>query len=153
MPLTIGVLVVLEDDYFDMDLTRELLRKHFPGFQILPLRTEAQFHEAFPALIAAPPSIVLLGARVKWTDPAPKMPEPPAEVLAGTYREAGFRCWKMLRGNPQTKSVPVIFYTSINERGNAPAEAKADRRTTFVVRRIEDEEIVGAVREAISAVV
>jgi CheY-like chemotaxis protein len=145
-------IVVLEDDYFDREWIGKFLAKQFRSFKICFLKTEAEFHAAFQDFIAVPPSLVLIDVRLPWTEPAPVMPEPPAEVLAGTYREAGFRCWKMLRQNKSTDRVPIIFYTGIDEHENAGEDVVADRLTKFVEKDITDNKIVREMRQMLRAV-
>lgn len=139
-------IVVLQDDHIDREDISKLLKKEFSRFNVLMLGTEAEFHSVFPQLVAAPPSLALLDMRVKWTNPAPEMPTPPPEVLAGTGRESGARCWKMLRGHPRTANVPVIFYTVIDERYNAGEAAVADPLVKFVEKDVHDRDVIAAMR-------
>jgi CheY-like chemotaxis protein len=141
-------IVIFEDEYFDREHISQLIGKRFPKFGMRLLGTEAEFHSVFPELCEDVPVLVMLGMRAKWTHPAPEMPEPPAEVLAGTYREAGLRCWRMLRQNPNTSRVPVIFWTTIDETGTGK-EALTDPLTTFVEMDVHDDRIVSAVGRAL----
>lgn len=140
-------IIVMEDDYFNRDLIQKLLSKQFPYLTPIFLKTEHEFHTAFPYIVADLPCLAMLGARVKWTEPAPSMPNPPVEVRKGKYFEAGFRCWRMLRNNPSTKNVPVIFYTVIDERGNADQDILSDTLTKFVEMDVTDRKIIKAIQQ------
>lgn len=144
-------IVVIEDDYFDREWMGEFLGKKFQRFTIRFLKTEAEFHAALHELTAAPPTLVLIDVRLPWTEPAPEMPEPPAEVRAGTYREAGSRCYKMLRQNKSTSRIPVIFYTGIDERQNAGPDILADPLASFVEKEGTDKNIVRTIHQMLRA--
>jgi DNA-binding NarL/FixJ family response regulator len=145
-------IVVLQDEYLDREDIAKFLKREFPRFNVLMLGTEAEFHSVFPQFIAAPPALALLDMRGKWTYPAPEMLPPPPEVLAGTGREVGARCWKMLRGNPRTAKTPVIFYTLIDERRTAGDAAVADPLVKFVEKGGTDREVIAAMRKFLQGI-
>ncbi len=144
------LIAVVEDDYFDMELTIDLLAKHFGSYGTMKFATEEEFRRSVHGFNADPPVLVLMGMRMKWADPAPEMPAPPQDVLAGTYREAGARCWRALRTNNGTKNVPVIFYTTIDERNNVNLEILRDPMTTFIEKDITDKKILAAISETLA---
>jgi len=145
-------IIVVEDDHFDRELIATLLTRNFPDFNVRFFNTEEQFRSGLPAVAQMPPSLVLLDLRMPWTNPAPEMPPCPPDVVAGTYGEAGLRCWKALRGDVATKNVPVIFYTIVDDPPADVMEALKDRHTAFVEKGTDDLPIISAIRQMLRAV-
>lgn len=109
-------ILIVEDDHLQADWLHGILEEHFPQAEIRWIQTEVEFQNAINGLRKEPPDLVLLDVMLRWTDPAPNMIVPPKEIRDnGGFFRAGFRCERMLRQHEETKNVPVILYTVLEE--------------------------------------
>jgi CheY-like chemotaxis protein len=108
-------ILIVEDNSIQLEWMNDELARRFPSAKIQECDTEYGFRSAFEKIAADPPDVVLMDVMLNWTHPAEDMePRPPAIAEAGIWR-AGIRCQKMLRGDPRTKDIPVLLYTSLAE--------------------------------------
>jgi CheY-like chemotaxis protein len=104
-------ILLVEDDYLQEEAIVVAIRKEFPQIQVEILNTELEFRQALDRIAAEPPDLIILDVMMRWTDPSPEMVPQPDEVKEGKYYRAGIRCEKLLRTRPETKRIPVIFYS------------------------------------------
>ena len=108
-------LVVVEDDPLQAEQIVRGLSEFFPGTRLEVIRTESEFRDHLDGMERTPPDVILLDIMLRWSDPTPDMPEPPADVREeGMYR-AGFRCQRLMATRERLKDIPVIFYSSLEE--------------------------------------
>ncbi|HIJ01321.1 TPA: hypothetical protein HA363_01605 [Candidatus Woesearchaeota archaeon] len=106
-------ILYLENDFTWVELVKPQLERHG---QVTAVDNEHDFRGAIDDMASRGewPSAVVLEQRVRWTHPAPEIPEPPAEVRAEGFANAGIRCYDYLRqmqnGSGKT---PVIFYSTV----------------------------------------
>lgn len=105
--------VVLEDNRFQADAVADAIIHEFGVCQadIDVIRTEHEFRSRIDQIIADKPTVFILDMLVRWTDPAPEMPDRPQEVKEEGFYLAGLRCAKLLR--EKSSDTPVILHTVI----------------------------------------
>src|SRR3989338_6289965 len=107
-------ILYLENDFTWVELVKPQLERHG---QVTAVDNEHDFRGAIDDMASRGewPSAVVLEQRVRWTRPAPEMPEPPAEVRAEGFANAGVRCYDYLRqAQNGSDKTPVIFYLTID---------------------------------------
>lgn len=138
-------IVVVEDDPLYADSLEQLLARAFPGAAIERVRTEHEFTTRIDDYRAAPPSVFVIDVMLRWTDPAPEMPEPPDEVKRQGFYKAGLRCQARLASQAETRDVPVVFH-SVLERGDLGGILDDILHVTFVAKGSDGEELLRAVK-------
>jgi CheY-like chemotaxis protein len=106
--------LVVEDDYLQADWLEETLKKSFTDLNVQQIRTESEFRNKLGNLRRDPPDLILLDVMLRWTDPSPKIDVPTEEAKNGFFR-AGLRCERLLRQHKETRRIPVILYTVLQE--------------------------------------
>jgi DNA-binding NarL/FixJ family response regulator len=109
-------ILLVEDDYLQSQWLHRHLVGEFPGAQIRVIHTESQFHSELDELASDPPDVVVMDIMLRWADPAPDMPTPPAEVSENGFYRAGVRCARLLAQRERTSGVPLILYTVLEFR-------------------------------------
>ena len=113
--------LIIEDDPIMADWLREKITRELglDGDSIELVETESEFRltwlEAFDRRQKDKPDCIVIDVMLRWTDPAPKMPPRPADVIEGGHIRAGFRCRKALEEHPELRSVPVLLFTSLTK--------------------------------------
>lgn len=102
-------ILLLEDDHLQakwlQDALQDKLNELRPAVETV--RTEREFQSRLDELVRWDPTVVLLDAIVRWTDPSPDLMAPP-DGYNGPGR-AGVRCAKLFaEASPHT---PIILYT------------------------------------------
>jgi hypothetical protein len=81
--------------------------------EVSTIETESSFGAALPALKATPPNIIVLDMLLRWADsPSEGSTEP-------DFFAAGVRCGELLRADPRTAGIPIIYY-SVLDRDQIP---------------------------------
>jgi CheY-like chemotaxis protein len=108
--------VVLEDDFFDWEWTRDTLMEAFPGVDLMWIVTESSFEQQFDELAKHPPDLFVLDIMVPWDRPkrGQDVTDVPDAVREEGFYTAGFRCLERLRQNPALASVPYVLYTGLD---------------------------------------
>jgi CheY-like chemotaxis protein len=109
-------ILIVEDDLEWVELMLGEIKRVFPGLATVALHTEHEFRAMLPKLADNPPFAFVIDVRLPWTEPAPQIPLAPPEVKAQTFTRAGIRCQELLDQNPATDTIPVIFYTVVEEQ-------------------------------------
>jgi hypothetical protein len=105
-PFTVAL---LEDDYGQMEIYRELADHASGHVKIMPFFTEREFHEYYSDPNTTLPNGFILDLFVRWSRPGDSSR---SETLKGSdwpSDEAGIRCKDLIR--QRSKSVPVILWT------------------------------------------
>ena len=100
--------VLVEDDYLTGDFWQEELGKS--DIKVERLSQEYAFRQRLPYWRDHKPDIFVLGTWVKWTYPAPDMPEPTEDVIKEGYRRAGERMQGYIAADPILQHTPVIIW-------------------------------------------
>jgi CheY-like chemotaxis protein len=108
-------ILIVEDNSIQVEWMNDVLTRRFPDAKIQECDTEYGFHAAFENIAADPPDVVLMDVMLNWTHPAPDMVHPPPAIVEAGIWRAGIRCQKMLRGDPRTRDIPIVLYTSLAE--------------------------------------
>jgi CheY-like chemotaxis protein len=121
-------IVLVEDDYLEEELVRQVLRERFriQYEDIRTISTECEFHQEARKIATSPtpPQLVIIDVMMRWTNPAPDMPAPPDQVRKEGATRAGLRCAELLDAlNP---AIPILFY-SILDRSDLDTDL-LDRR-------------------------
>jgi CheY-like chemotaxis protein len=143
-----GALVLL-DKLSDREFIARVVKKSFPGSLHLGfLQTESRFYYSFKDIARRPPDFILLDMRIRWHE---QMPEPSNEVVMGTSHQAGLRCWNMLRRDPQTANIPIIFWTVIPDGETAifGREILGNPLTQVVLKDAGESALTAAIRRAL----
>lgn len=112
-------LLLVEDDYLQMEWASDRLRDAFGAIEIETIRTESAFRSRVASLAADPVDLVVMDIMLPWAEPSPDMPSLPPDVVQDGFFNAGLRCHRLLQENQQTRSIPVILYTAL-EKSDMP---------------------------------
>ena len=123
-------LLVVEDDPDQADTIEKALRRRFSSHDVLVVETESEFRQGLLEITEHPPDVAIIDIILRWSEPDPPIPERPREVDEEGIQRAGLRCEQLLRHEPATAKVPVIFYTVTKKTHFADdlSAANADRR-------------------------
>src|SRR5258707_15682216 len=98
-------LIVVEDDFHQLDFIASELAFQFPGVEIQKFETEESFRDAIDDIRKEPPQAVIMDIMVRWTD-KPQTELQRQERPAGDHRKAGIRCQELLASFSETAEVP-----------------------------------------------
>jgi DNA-binding NarL/FixJ family response regulator len=140
-------IVIVEDNRVELDEILPRLCGEFPGVNFNVIETESAFRRAVPDLRATPPTIVIMDMLLRWSD-AGSEEEQPAEI-GGDFYSAGLRCQTLLASYPETKNVPIIFYSMLDRNDAIPD--RLPRNTVFSTKSRELFDLVRKIRNLIAA--
>src|SRR3954452_20036205 len=91
-------IVLVEDDYLQVDLMIKSLRQAFGDTQVEVevIKTELSFRERLEEIQRYPPNVFIIDVMLRWTSPSPGLKMAPAEVAGGFETPPGFRCQELL---------------------------------------------------------
>ena len=104
---------LVEDDHLQAEWLHQELEREFRDATVEVIPTESGFRELMDDVQDRRPDVVIMDVMLRWTDPGPEMPEPPADVKGDGYFLAGIRCAKLLADHHI--EVPVILYSVLDE--------------------------------------
>lgn len=132
-------ILIVEDDHFQAQWIRTHLEKQMPDAVVQLIKTESAFRSQFEAITQAPPSVIVMDVMLRWADPQPpeKMDLPPESIKANGFYRAGLRCAELLQTREETKDVPVILYTVL-EQGDLNNDMKGLPQTVSYVEKGKD---------------
>lgn len=138
------LLLVIEDDPIQSETILSVLRQAFPCYEVVLAETESDFR-AYVASLAHSHRIVAVVSDVMmpWCHPSDKSPTPPREVLMGTYRQAGTRCFDWFRKRLQ--KTPWVYFTVLDE-STIDFERHSDKQTRYVQKSGSISSLIEAVR-------
>lgn len=118
--------LIIEDDEFHFQVVERALKKNYPSAVILRVATEKQFVQRLIELIDLNLSLIIVDQMLPWTDDEDADPytNAPSE---GPLR-AGNRCIERLRSLPGPRTIPVIFFTNLEQKTVPPKEAYVRKR-------------------------
>lgn len=136
-------ILLVEDDAQQSQTICESLSEAFPKARIETLSTELQFRQRVEAMADHRPDVIVLDIMLRWTDPSPEMVPKPSELKGTTFHKAGFRCQELLQKRPETRDVPVILFTVIDEADVAVGQSNA----VFVAKFRDQALLIEKIRE------
>ncbi|MCX6602249.1 MAG: hypothetical protein NTV52_01500 [Acidobacteria bacterium] len=118
--------LIIEDDDFHFQVVERALLKAHAGALILRAATEKVFVQRLNEFIGLNPSLVIVDQMLPWTDEEDADPytDAPNE---GPLR-AGYRCIELLRSLRESKAIPVIFFTNLEQKTVPPGVAYVRKR-------------------------
>src|SRR5687767_696280 len=124
-------ILLLENDYLQAEQIEEDIKAHF-GHDVTVERiaTEYDFRQWLDAVDRSNPDIAILDVMVPWADPAPKIPEPPQEVVEKGHYRAGLRCANLLA--QKAPQIPSILYTVLEKTDLARELASLPPKVLFL---------------------
>jgi len=141
-------ILVVEDIEQQGEWLCKKLRQLYQTAEVQHVRTESEFHQLAENFRSDPPALAIIDMMLRWSDPAPDMPEAPAEVN-DDGRRAGLRCVRLLQGDPRSAGVPIIIRTVLEdidfEDGELPSEIP------LVTRESDSDHLFRLIDEAIRA--
>lgn len=108
-------ILMVEDDPVQIEVMEEALRRGLREASIDLIRTEHEFCSKLEKIAANPPDVAVIDVMLRWTDPSPDLPKPPPEVIKEGHYKAGVRCQALLGSRPDTRKIPVILYTVLEQ--------------------------------------
>ena len=127
--------LIVEDDYLQAEWLRATLEGYFPSLNVQHMRTESEFRDKIEKLRRDPPDLVILDVMLRWADPNPRIAVPPEEAKNGFFR-AGLRCERLLRLYKETRQVPVILYTVLQENDLGKELIKVKAPPTYLSAKL-----------------
>ena len=139
-------ILLLEDDHIQRDQLVKALEKEFET-DILVKSRESEFRNDFEQIASAPPDIAILDVMVRWAKPSSQMPARPAEV-PNDPQGAGLRCGDMLRSDPRTASVKIIYYSVLSKDDYVPGPPQGS--AIYLVKEPNFQELIDAVKDSVT---
>ena len=99
--------LIIEDDSLQARRLGEHIQRHFADVTVDKIETELKFRKRLPDIVPSEYKVALVDMMLRWTDPSPKMEQPPPEVLKEGFFVGGLRCRKALA----EKHIPSIIFT------------------------------------------
>ncbi len=121
-------IIVVEDDFPELEFLTTHLSDQFPGVDIVTFETESAFSNAMSMIRENPPQVVIIDIMLRWTDLAQELV--PRDHFGEGYQRAGIRFQELLASFPETVGVPIIFY-SVLERADVFLEGRLPPNTLF----------------------
>lgn len=109
-------IVIVEDDHIEACELKEFFEKKV-GAKVVLIATESEFVDRLDQIAAMQPSIVIMDVMLRWADPTPDLDERaiPADVVEEGFYTAGIRCMKRLQSRAETRKIPVILYSALDQ--------------------------------------
>jgi CheY-like chemotaxis protein len=139
-------IVVVEDDYLQANLISAKLEQSFPVARIERISTELGFRCSLDDMAKDPPDVVIIDIMLRWTDPAPDLQTPPADVREEGFFRAGFRCERLLSEREGTREIPVILYTILTSTDLGQEIQYLRQNVTYLDKEASSEELIKLVR-------
>lgn len=110
--------LIVEDDKLQFSYIKNGIKEGrcFSKSRIERIATECEFIEKFESIATDKPDLILLDIMLRWTDPAPDMTLPPADIAKEGFFRAGVRCEQRLAVDPRTRNIPVIVYSILEKK-------------------------------------
>lgn len=111
-------ILLVEDEYMEVQDLTEVLRDRFPSFEIETIETECEFRTALDRIAASPPAAAVIDLMLPWQEPTPddsRVPMP-LDVAEEGGERAGLRCQRLMAERVGTGKVPVILYSHLPEK-------------------------------------
>jgi CheY-like chemotaxis protein len=108
-------ILVVEDDHLQSGTLIPQLKERIPGVEITLLETEYSFVGSLPQLRNSPPDVVILDIMLLWDKLSENIATPPEKVETEGTNNAGFRCIEELRRFPETRTIPVVLYSVLDQ--------------------------------------
>lgn len=126
-------IILIEDDPEQSEGIRRSIMEHRPDTKVIVLETESDLYARINAIpVDSPhPSLVVSDVMFPWASPDPDAPVAPAEVIKGTFRNAGTRGWARFRSRKDLRSVPWIYFTVLDVK-TIDFKGHSDARTVYV---------------------
>jgi len=141
---------IVEDDYLQADALREVLGRAFSNAQIDCISTEERFRSKLGEWEAAKqekPDLVIMDIMLRWTDPAPNMPDPPEDVAREGFRRAGIRCRELMSTNKATQNVPVILYSVLEKSDLREELDESDLSMSYMPKNSDTSKLLKRIRQ------
>jgi hypothetical protein len=121
--------ILVEDDPEQSASIKAAVRARYRNAEVEILETEGELYRRVASL---PPGggdlrMVICDVMLPWAYPDRGSPKPPQEVVEGTFRKAGVRCWRKLRQRQDLRDIPWIYFTILDERAFEFARYSDDR--------------------------
>jgi len=125
-------ILLIEDDPQQSETIKAALERRYGDVQVELVETEADFYTRLSSIPVGGerPRIVVCDVMLPWAFPAPDSPSQPPEVIRGTFREAGLRCWRRFREREDLRGVPWIYFTVLDAK-TINLESHSDANTGY----------------------
>jgi CheY-like chemotaxis protein len=130
-------IVVVEDDYLQAESLQRVLRVRWPDADTERIATESDFRNRVHHWQIHPPNLFFIDAMLRWQNPRPELAELPPDVASGGARRAGLRCVRLLQSRAETRDIPVIIYTVLDQR-DLTADLAGFPPTVFFLQKTSD---------------
>jgi len=124
--------ILVEDDPQQSETIKSAIKRRFRDVEVELLENESEFcnHLARIPVGREHPRAVICDVMLPYAFPSPDAPPAPPEVLKGTFRQAGLRCWERFRQREDLQSVPWIYFTVLDEK-TIDLKSYSDERTGY----------------------
>jgi CheY-like chemotaxis protein len=125
-------ILLIEDDPQQSESIKRIIENNFKGVSVTLLETECDFYIAIQHITSQEnlPSLVICDVMLPWTFPSPDAPSPSHDIVKGTFRKAGLRCWKRFREREAFKNIPWIYFTVLDEQ-TIDLKSHRDEKTVY----------------------
>jgi CheY-like chemotaxis protein len=107
-------ILLVEDDHLQSGPTLDNLKREFHGANFTRIRTESEFQAKFKEIATNKPDVIIMDVMLPWADPDPDLEVPEKVLKEGGIGRAGIRCKKLLAEDEETRDIPVLFYTVLD---------------------------------------
>jgi CheY-like chemotaxis protein len=127
------IIFLIEDDPQQSASIKAAIERRYRNAEVELLETESEFCNRIAELPAGGgrrPRIVVSDVMLPWAFPTSNTPEVPTEVVEGTFRKAGLRCWNRFRQREDLRQIPWIYFTVLDEK-TIEFEKHSDEQTGY----------------------
>jgi hypothetical protein len=140
-------LVLVEDDYWQVEEVSECLRDQVTRLELEIIRTESEFRGRFNEWVVVRPDIFVIDVMLRWANPEPYLPAPPLAVAVGGAARGGLRCAQLVLGEERTREVPIVLYTVLDEVDLGGELAGMSGSVRFVRKEVDVGVLAAIVKE------
>jgi DNA-binding NarL/FixJ family response regulator len=140
-------ILVVEDDGLQAESVVSGLKRAFPRAVVNLVETEHQFVTGIDQIKNDPPSVIVMDVMMRWTEPSTDMPPRPENVKRDGFYKAGFRCRDLLAQYKETKNIPLILYTVLENEDLYMGDPDSFGTATYLRKDAELDSLVHTIRE------
>jgi DNA-binding NarL/FixJ family response regulator len=142
MAAPLPIILLVEDKHDHREHLAQRLREQHPSMEVITLSNEWECYEFLASAVASRVRLGIFDLMLPWAEPSPSMPEPPDDVVATGYQEAGVRCARRL-----SPSIRSVVYSVI---GNT-RRIELPLHSEWIVKSADHAELLVCARRALAS--
>lgn len=140
--------LLIEDDPQQSETIKSAIKRRYRDVEVELIETESDFCNRLAkiSVLGEHPHMVICDVMLPWAFPSPDAPSPPSDVVTGTFRKAGLRCWERFRRREDLRSIPWIYFTVLDEK-TIDLQSHSDEKTGYAQKAGSIEPLYAEIEE------